>query len=165
MEISFSFTNFLIFRIAETTCAIPCELIREIVAMPLLVRSPGCPPIVEGFLNLRSQAVPILMLRRLFDLPIVDAEIHTPVVILEAGKIAIGLIVDEVIEITAIEPANFRELDKNRSFNECAKAEFTHANQAAVLLDCDRLLLVEEQTRVAELQHESQRRLAELQKI
>ena len=50
--------------------------------MASLFRPPTIPSLLEGFLNLRGTAVPVLSLGRLFGLHERPLELHTPLVIL-----------------------------------------------------------------------------------
>ena len=61
--------NLLVFHTSGLSCAFPLEAVREIVPMARLSSPPGLPSGLEGFLDLRGIAVPIVRLDRLFDLP------------------------------------------------------------------------------------------------
>ncbi len=58
----------LVFEIAGNLCGLGAADVREIVFMPALTRVAGQPPILDGFLNLRARAIPVVTVARLFDL-------------------------------------------------------------------------------------------------
>jgi purine-binding chemotaxis protein CheW len=152
----------LIFQIAGYECAIPCERVQEVVSMAAMARSPGQPAMIEGFLNLRGEAIPVVILRRLFALPQIEPGIHTPVIIVRLGDTLTGLLVDRVNEVTTIDSEEIKPLEQEHSFNGCADAYINFDGRRIVLLDCDRLLLKEEQERITELQSAMQFRLRQL---
>lgn len=130
--------------------------------MAATVRPPGQPPILEGFLNLRGKAIPVVRLRRLFDLSSSEPEIHTPVIVVRFEHTILGLLVDRAEQISAY-PASFQPLEENHSLNDCAQAQFEVEGRSVVLLDCGRFLFLEERKRMTELQSEAQCRLDEIE--
>jgi len=152
----------LIFQIAGHECAIPCGRVQEVVSMAATAQTPGQPSTVEGFLNLRGEAIPVVILRRLFALPEIEPGIHTPVIIARLGDALTGLLVDRVHEVAMIDSGEIKPLAENHSLNECADAYVIFGGRRVVLLDCDRLLLEEEKRRIIELQAAMQFRLRQL---
>jgi purine-binding chemotaxis protein CheW len=152
----------LVFQLASYECAIPCDRIQEVVSMAATVHSPGQPSTIEGFLNLRGEAIPIIMLRRLLALPEIEPGIHTPVIIVRLGDTLTGLLVDRVNDVAMIDSNEIKPLAENHSLNECVHSYAIFDGRRVVLLDCDCLLLKEEEGRVAELQAAMQFRLREL---
>lgn len=152
----------LVFQIAEYECAIPCERVQEVVSMAATARLPGQPRTIEGFLNLRGEAVPVVILRRLFALPEIEPGIHTPVIIARLRDTLTGLLTDRVNEVATIDSEAITPLAEEHSLNECANACVTIDGRRVLLLDCDRLLVKEEKARVTELQAAMQFRLRQL---
>lgn len=152
----------LIFQLARYECAIPCERVQEVISIAATVQSPGQPSAIEGFLNLRGEAIPVVLLRRLFALPEIEPGIHTPVILARLGDTLTGLIVDRVHEVAMIDSEAMKPLAENHSLNECADAYVNFDGRRIVLLDCDRLLLEEEKKRFTELQAAMQFRLRQL---
>lgn len=152
----------LIFQIAGYECAIPCERVQEVVSMAATAQSPGQPSTIHGILNLRGEAVPVVMLRRLFTLPEMEPGIHTPVIIARLGNTLTGLLVDRVNEVAMVDSEGMTPLAENHSLNQCADAYVSFDGRRIVLLNCDRLLLEEEKRRITELQAAKQFRLRQL---
>ncbi len=152
----------LIFQLAGYECAIPCERVQEVISIAATAQSPGQPSTIEGFLNLRGDAIPVVILRRLFALPEIEPGIHTPVIIARLGDTLTGLLVDRVLEVAMADSEGMKPLAENHSLNECANAYLTLDGRRVVLLDCDRLLLEEEKRRFTELQAAMQFRLRQL---
>ncbi len=152
----------LIFQLAGYECAIPCERVQEVVSMAATAQSPGQPSTIQGFLNLRGEDIPVVILRRLFALPGIEPGIHTPVIIARLGDTLTGLLVDRVNEVASIDSEAVKPLAQDHSLNQCADTYVTFDARRIVLLDCDRLLLKEEQERITELQAAMKFRLRQL---
>lgn len=80
-------------RIGDERFAVRADEVAEIVAAATLLRMPGQPSILEGFLNLRGEAVAIVNFRRLFDMGAKEVWAHTPFLILKGEGARIGLAV------------------------------------------------------------------------
>jgi len=155
----------LIFRLSDRPCAVATERVLEIVPMASLARPPGLPALLEGFLNLRGTAVPVLRLHRLFDLPGAPMALYTPLLIVRDGPRPLGLLVDEVKQVIEVSPDALLPIKEGHIFNDCAEAEVVlgDGHPPAHLLSCERLVLEQERQCIAELQAAAQRRLEELE--
>lgn len=87
------------FRVGEVYYALDILRIREIIRPQKLTPIPKAPEFVEGVINLRGAVIPVVDLRKRFDLGGGGSDRKTRVIICAMiGKI-IGLIVDEVAEV------------------------------------------------------------------
>jgi purine-binding chemotaxis protein CheW len=78
------------------------ELLRAALPAPL----PGAPAAVEGVLNLRGRAVPVVDVRRRFGLPPRDLEPTDHLIVTRAAGRLIALRVDRVVDILRLGPAD-----------------------------------------------------------
>src|SRR5271154_2477611 len=99
--------NLLVFHSSGLNCAFPLEAVREIVPMASLSTPPGLPSGLEGFLDLRGTAIPIVRLDRLFHLPEQQPGLYTPMIILRGVLGPIGILAESV---QAIVPASSASL-------------------------------------------------------
>lgn len=153
----------LVFAVAGEFCAVPAESVQEIVPLATLALVPGQPPLIEGFLNLRGAAVPVLRLGRLLGLAPAEPGLHTPVIILRGQACPAGLLVDAAIEVARTGREESRPIPGNACFNDCTQAVVEAAGRTVHVLSPERLLLEKERQCVAELREEAQRRLNELE--
>src|ERR1700684_3566025 len=86
----------LIFHSSGLDCAFSLEAVREIVPMATLSSPPGLPSGLAGFLDLRGNAVPIILLDRLFGLREQPPGLHTPLIVLHGELGPIGILVESV---------------------------------------------------------------------
>ncbi|OGG54320.1 MAG: hypothetical protein A3F84_14840 [Candidatus Handelsmanbacteria bacterium RIFCSPLOWO2_12_FULL_64_10] len=152
----------MVFTLAGQSCAIPLKSVREVVPMAQLARPPGLPALLEGFLNLRGEAVPVVRLRRLFGLPEASPGLYTPMVVLKGREGPLALLVDEVSGVLSASEEAGLPVQEGHAFNDCVEAEVVLDGRAVHLLSTDRLLLEQERRRIAELQVVAQRRLSDL---
>jgi purine-binding chemotaxis protein CheW len=148
--------DYLVFEVAGRLCAVDASHVQEIVFLPALARSPGQPSVLEGFLNLRGRAAPVIRLDRLFDFSGPEPDIYTPLIILKSGGGPFAVMAAHVQEIARVRAGELRPLSDNESFNGCAEAQFTAAAGAVTVLVPGRLLIEKEARCVSELQARTQ---------
>jgi purine-binding chemotaxis protein CheW len=149
----------LTFRVAELQAGIRADQVQEIIPFASTTKVPGQPSILEGFLNLRGDIVPVVPVAALFDLPYAIAE-YSPVIIVRIRGIRLGLLAEVVESVVTVDSGDLHPVPSNFALNECAESSFTVEEHDCVLLDCDRLLLFEETRRITELQGRIDRRLS-----
>jgi len=150
--------------ICGKTCGLPLEDVQEIVPMASLFRPPTIPSLLEGFLNLRGTALPVLPLGRLFGLHERPLELHTPLVILRGAGHPIALLVDKVSRILSVTSDALLPAGEDHSFNNCAEAEVVVDGRMIHLLSPERLLIEKQRRCVMEFQAMEQQRLQDLEK-
>lgn len=154
--------DWMVFHLAGIACALDVREILEVILCPALVQSPAQPVFLDGFLNLRGAAVPVAPLHSLFGLPAPAPEIYAPILVIAEAGGRLGLRVDGVDEIAAVDPAAVQPHTANDAFNACAVGQVRLEGADVVLLSGPRLLLAREQQVLAEFQAQAQRRLDRL---
>jgi purine-binding chemotaxis protein CheW len=95
--------QFVIFRLGEQEYGLAIAAVEEITRPPeYITRLPKAPAFIEGVMNLRGNVVPIVDLRRRFDLPPKDSRGGRRVLILEVAGGKTGFMVDGVSEIIKV---------------------------------------------------------------
>ena len=136
--------EFLSFRLG-TDYGIDILAVQEIRGHEVPTRMPGTAASVQGVLNLRGTIVPIVDLRQLLGLEPVALGPSTVTIILHLGQRWLGLVVDAVNDVVALEPDRIQPvppLDANRS-PFVTRVATQHADGAAstlLLLDTQRLV-------------------------
>ena len=85
---------------------VPILDVREIILMSEVTPVPNAPEFVEGVINLRGQIIPIVDLRKRFNLEQKGEGTKNRIVVVEVGQNVLGLIVDGDSEVLRI-PADF----------------------------------------------------------
>jgi purine-binding chemotaxis protein CheW len=92
----------LLFKLADRIGGIELEIVREILPPSPATRLPGAPPYVRGLINVRGTVITVIdLVARLFNHP---ARPDGPVMLIEHQNRAIGVAVDEVIEVQPFPP-------------------------------------------------------------
>jgi purine-binding chemotaxis protein CheW len=95
--------QFVVFRLGEQDYGLAIGAVDEIARPPdHITRVPKAPAFIEGVMNLRGSVVPIVDLRRRFDLPPTESANARRVLILAVAGGKMGFIVDRVSEIIKV---------------------------------------------------------------
>lgn len=96
--------QFVGFRLSDQEYAFRIEQIQEIVIPDRVTRMPQVPDYIEGVSNLRGTIIPIINLRRLFDLNPKEKDEETRTIVANVGSKTIGCTVDAVTQVIRIAP-------------------------------------------------------------
>jgi purine-binding chemotaxis protein CheW len=95
--------QFIIFQLGDQEYGLPIAAVDEIARPPeRITRLPKAPAFIEGVMNLRGTIVPIIDLRRRFELASKEPESTQRVLVLAVGDGKAGFMVDGVSEVMKI---------------------------------------------------------------
>ena len=151
-----------LFELAGHRFGLRLESVREIVPMAALSRPPATPSILDGFLNLRGDAIPVLRTAAVLGLPEHRLELHTPLVVVHGGRGPLALLVSRVTGIEAVAAGSRLPVSPSDSFNGCIEGLIAANGDRVHLLSLDRLLLAKEQAVLASFQATETKRLREI---
>ncbi len=89
------------FRLGEEEYGVDILKVHEIDRMMDITEVPNAPSCIEGVINLRGKVIPVINLRKKFNLPPREADERTKIVVVDIGTSA-GMIVDSVSEVLRI---------------------------------------------------------------
>ena len=89
------------FRVGTEEYVVDIRRVREIIRIVPITAVRKGPKFVEGVINLRGSVIPIIDLRRRFDLPPSDATDRKIMIMVIEGR-ALGLMVDGVTEVARV---------------------------------------------------------------
>jgi purine-binding chemotaxis protein CheW len=90
------------FTIGDEEFGVDILKVREINRMMDITRVPKSPHYVEGVVNLRGKVIPVIDLRKRFDMEPRESDKETRIVVVEVDSKTIGFIVDSVSEVLRI---------------------------------------------------------------
>ena len=108
-HIKASKNKFLTFFLGEEEYGIDISQVKDIIAIMKTTAVPKTPAYVVGVINLRGSIIPVIDTRLRFDMPLIEYDEQTAIIIVEIDKISIGFIVDKVEEVLSIDDANISE--------------------------------------------------------
>lgn len=95
--------KYLTFRLADEDYGVALLKVKEIIGMMPITAVPRTPDFVQGVINLRGQVIPVSDLRIRFEMPPIDYNDRTCIIVVEIegaeGLMRTGVIVDAVSEV------------------------------------------------------------------
>ena len=95
-------TQLAAFRIGGEEYAIDIMRIKEIIHPLKITKVPKSPPFIEGVVELRGQILPVVDLRKRFELATLETTRATKYIIVSLERRIIGLVVDAVSEVLRV---------------------------------------------------------------
>jgi purine-binding chemotaxis protein CheW len=138
--------QYLTFLLADQEYGLEIFKIREIRGYAPITPIPSVPPHVRGVMNLRGTVLPVIDLRMKFQLPAVEYNKYTVIVIATMAEKTVGLLVDAVSDVLTIDndalrpPPDFGPSVDTRFINGVFKSRdrLTVAlNLEQLLAECD----------------------------
>ncbi len=145
------------FQLGNEEYGIDILKVQEINRIAEITRIPQSPDFVEGVINLRGNVIPIIDLRKRFNMPEREHDKHTRIVVGEIEGRTVGLIVDAVSEVlrlpsNTIEPApKLVSKDQADYIKGVGKLE----DRLLMLLDIDKILTGPDKDKVFEMSAEA----------
>jgi purine-binding chemotaxis protein CheW len=143
------------FMLAEEEYGVEVLKVREIIRMPVITKMPNAPQHVEGIINLRGKVIPIISMRRRFNLMENENSSQTRIIIMDVAGSLTGFIVDAVSEVIRIRsneiqppPAMVLSGDIGQEF---IAGVFNHAERLLIVMDTDRMFSDDERDSFAEM--------------
>lgn len=142
--------KYLTFRLASEEYGIEILHVQEIIGMVPVTQVPRTPAFVRGVINLRGKVIPIVDLRRKFNMDSAEDTEKTCIVVAQisgdAGQITMGFIVDEVSEVLDIPP---QEIEDAPSFGASLDTAYILGmaktkGSVKILVDIDKVLATHE---------------------
>jgi len=93
----------VIFRLNEQEYGIDIFKVNEIVPYSKPTKIPNSPAYVEGVLNLRGHVIPVLSIKKRFNLEDSGSDNTTRIIVADTGGSVSGFIVDEASEVLTVE--------------------------------------------------------------
>ena len=97
------------FGLAEERYAIPTAAVREVYPLKDLTPLPCTPPFVLGVINVRGQILPVIDIKKFFDLPQQGITDLHKVIIVQHEEMDLGVLADVVLGVRAV-PLNALQL-------------------------------------------------------
>ncbi len=99
---TFDERQYVIFNLGAEIFGLDINKVKEIIVYLEPTHMPGRSDVIEGIINLRGHIIPILRLRKKFNLPEAENTRSTRIIVVEAGDNTVGIVVDGVTEVVMI---------------------------------------------------------------
>ena len=130
------------FKLETETYGINVMQVQEVLRYTEIAPVPGAPMYVLGIINLRGNVVTVIDTRSRFGLESADVTDNTRIVIIEAEKQVIGILVDSVAEVVYLRAS---EIDMAPNVGNDESAKFIQGvsnrdGELLILVDLNKLL-------------------------
>lgn len=102
------FEQFVTFKLGNESFGISVLRVQSIIEMTDITLVPKTLHSVEGVINLRGSVVPVINLRKKFNMPHKEYDLFTVILIVEVKGKLIGVIVDSVSDVLSIPVDNIQ---------------------------------------------------------
>ncbi|MEN8905488.1 MAG: chemotaxis protein CheW [Clostridiales bacterium] len=139
--------QYVIFTLEKEDYGLEITKIKTIENLLPITRVPKTPLYLEGVFNLRGDIIPVIDLRKRFELPEVEKTEDTRIIISTINEITVGFIVDLVEEVIHIRDEN---LDSNNFTSHEIKRTYIQSiakynNKIITILNLDKLISITEE--------------------
>jgi purine-binding chemotaxis protein CheW len=104
------YIHLVVAGLADEEYGIPITKVQEIIKIPGITRIPNISEYIEGVINLRGKIIPVVDLRKKFQLAQKQKDDNTKIVIVNVSGQSIGLICDSVSEVIRLPSLQIEEV-------------------------------------------------------
>jgi purine-binding chemotaxis protein CheW len=146
-------TQLVVFVLASEEFACNIADVREVLKMIRITPLPRSLDFVEGVINLRGEVIPVIDLRKRFNLPAVDRTEESRIIIVEVEERMVGLTVDSVSEVIRLSNKQIQEApnqvagEQTNLIMGVGKID----ERMLIILNLERILTSEEQIALSEI--------------
>jgi len=136
----------LTFRLGSEEYGLEIGRVHEIIGIRPITSVPKTPEYVRGVINLRGRVIPVIDLRKKFEMPAFEDTDRTCIIVVQvtasSGAAVMGLVVDEVSEVVDIGEG---EVEETPEFGTGVVTDYVKgigkiSDRVVMLLDIDRVL-------------------------
>jgi purine-binding chemotaxis protein CheW len=92
--------NFVIFEVAGASYAVRAEQVQMIEMVEHITRVPNAPQYVEGVMAVRGKVIPVVSVRRKFNMEIIPVDLRARVIVVHLQNRLVGMLVDTAREFS-----------------------------------------------------------------
>lgn len=145
--------KYLIFTMGEELYGMEIRYVKEIIGIQPITVIPEMPEYIKGVINLRGKIIPVMDARLRFKKEMREYDDRTCIIVLDTNDISIGLIVDSVVEVLAMQDEDIAPPpETNQGGHKYIKGIGKSGERIKLLLDCQRLLTDDEASELFEAQ-------------
>lgn len=150
------------FRLQGEEFAVDIQRVREVLKITQITPLPQALSFIEGVINLRGEVIPVVDLRKRFNITNAQKTGESRIIIVEIDESLVGLIVDSVTEVlhlmsSAVEPPPRRLVGTRTEF---IKGVGKLGDRLLIILDLRQILSTDEQVELEQLKIEDSQRQA-----
>ncbi|HBT49545.1 MAG: Chemotaxis signal transduction protein [Caldanaerobacter subterraneus] len=99
----------VVFKLNSEDFCVDINQVVEIIRLQTIIKVPDAPSFVEGITNLRGTVIPIIDLKKRFNLPTSEKNENNRIIVVNVTERPVGFIVDSVTEVLRVEDSTIQE--------------------------------------------------------
>lgn len=141
-----SVLQFVTFRLDDEIYGINVMQVQEVLRVTEIAPVPGAPHYVLGIINLRGNVVTVIDTRERLGLEAKEVDESTRIVIIEADKMVVGILVDAVAEVVDLRTSEIESAPNvgNDESSKYIQGVVSREGELLILVDLNKLLDDEE---------------------
>lgn len=141
------------FRLDNETYGINVMQVQEVLRVTEIAPVPGAPDYVLGIINLRGNVVTVIDTRKRFGLLPKEPDDSTRIVIIEADRQVVGILVDAVAEVVDLRASEMESAPHvgNDESSKYIQGVASRGGELLILVDLNKLLSDDEWSDIAAL--------------
>ncbi len=100
----------VVFKLNQEEYGVEIMQVQEISPYQKATKVPNAPMFVEGIINLRGEVIPVVNLKRRFDILETEISEETRLIVINNGSRRIGFIVDDASEVVTVAEEDIEEV-------------------------------------------------------
>ncbi len=151
--------QFVVFVMEKEEFACNIQNVREVLKMAKITPLPRSLDFVEGVINMRGEVLPVIDLRKRFDLAEAERNEENRIIIVEVEDRIVGIVVDAVKEVISMSTEQIQETPsqvvggKTDLIMGVGKVD----DRMLIILDLDRILTTTEQLALNDISKDDRR--------
>ncbi|MBI4745441.1 MAG: purine-binding chemotaxis protein CheW [Deltaproteobacteria bacterium] len=141
------------FKVGEEMYAADIMLIREIILCRKVTRIPNAPDFIEGIINQRGKAIPVIDMRKRLGLEHKERSRDTRIIVMKFQDCKrVGIIVDSVVKVLKREEGDIQAVPRIAKGieSEYLSGIVRDGEEMVLILDMERVLTTTEKVRLGE---------------
>ena len=145
--------QYVIFKLNREEYGVEISHVQEITEIKSITTVPNTPSFVEGIINLRGKIVPIVSIKKRFDLPQQAEKEEQRIIIINLNEKQVGFIVDDASQVLTLDESQIENppeliagIDRDYIIG-IGKVE----EKIIVLLDLEKILTEQEQKEIEKM--------------
>jgi purine-binding chemotaxis protein CheW len=141
VEIETAKIKLVIFVVGEALLAFPAQVLVEILPLTTIHFVPGCPPALEGIVNVRGDIASVVRLGDLLGMTHAPSDRRSAILLGQGTQVRSGLRVDRVVDVLDVTEVSIQAPPESlpEPLRGLATGVFEHQGQVVILLDLDRV--------------------------
>lgn len=145
--------QYVVFKLGQEEYGIDIMNVREIGPYQESVKIPNVPSFVEGIINYRGQVIPIICLKKRFNIASKDIDNNTRIIIINLDERQVGFIVDEASQTIKLDD---KDIDPTPTIITGVDMKYITGvgksdNRLIILIDLEKVLTDEEKEKIQQI--------------